>query len=78
MTKDSNGRLDDFCISPKIRNILLQWSYELVESDLLFCSFKNELCWFNRQELLKKAKVKYHNGSGKEKDAEYYLKNRGF
>ena len=43
MTKDSNGRLDDFCISPKIRNILLQWSYELVESDLLFCSFKNEL-----------------------------------
>ena len=27
--------------------------------------------WFNRQELLKKAKEKYHNGGGKENATEY-------
>ena len=32
--------------------------------------------WFNRKELLQKAKDRYHNGGGK-KAAEYYLKNRG-
>ena len=35
MIKDGNGRIDDYSISPKIRQILLHWSYELVESDLL-------------------------------------------
>ena len=32
--------------------------------------------WFNRQKLLIKAKNKYHNCGGKEKTAEYYLKNK--
>ena len=32
--------------------------------------------WFNRQELLQKAKDKYHNCGGKEKAIEYYLGNR--
>ena len=32
--------------------------------------------WFHRQELLQKAKDKYHNCSGKEKTAEYYLEDR--
>ena len=31
---------------------------------------------FNRQKLLRKAKDKYHNCEGKEKSAEYYLKNK--
>ena len=31
--------------------------------------------WFNRQELLKKAKEKYDNG-GKEKAAKYYQDNK--
>ena len=31
--------------------------------------------WFNRQELLQKAKKKYDNG-GKEKAAEYYQANK--
>ena len=31
--------------------------------------------WFNRQELLKKAKEKYDNG-GKEKAAKYYRDNK--
>ena len=34
-----NGRFDDFSISPKIRQILLHWGYELVESDLLWLIF---------------------------------------
>ena len=33
--------------------------------------------WFNRQELLQKAKGKYHICGGKEKVAKYYLKNSG-
>ena len=31
---------------------------------------------FNRQELLQKAKGKYHNCGGKEEAAEYYLQNK--
>ena len=32
--------------------------------------------WFNRQELLQKAKDKYNNCGGKEKAVEYYLNNK--
>ena len=32
--------------------------------------------WFNREELLKKAKTKYHNKGGKEKVAKYYEDNK--
>ena len=32
--------------------------------------------WFNRQELLEKAKYRYLNCGGKEKAAEYYLANK--
>ena len=32
--------------------------------------------WFNRKELLKKVKEKYHNCGGKEKAAEYYFANK--
>ena len=35
MIKVVNGRFDDYSASPKIRQILLHWGYELVESDLL-------------------------------------------
>ena len=36
MVKDVYGRFDNHSILPKIRQILLRWGYELVESDLLF------------------------------------------
>ena len=39
MIKDVNGRIDDYSISPKIRQILLHWGYELGESDLLWFIF---------------------------------------
>ena len=32
--------------------------------------------WFNKQELLKKAKEKYHNIGGKEKAAKCYLDSK--
>ena len=45
MIKDVNSRFNDYSISPKIRQILLHWGYELVESDLLkfcFCFVKKK------------------------------------
>ena len=35
MMKDVYGKLNDYYISPKIRQILLHWGYELTEIDLL-------------------------------------------
>ena len=32
--------------------------------------------WFNRKELLEKAKDRYHNGGGKTEAAEYYIANK--
>ena len=79
MIKDVDGRFDDYSISPVTRHISLHWCYEIVEHDVLqfiFCSYINELLFFNRQELLQKAKDNYYNGGGKEKSAEYYIGNK--
>ena len=38
MIKNSGSEYDDYSISPKIRQILLYWGYELTEKD-----FSNEL-----------------------------------
>ena len=35
MIKDSDGKFDDYSTSPKIRQILLHWGYELKREDLL-------------------------------------------
>ena len=50
MIKNVGGRFDDYSISPKIRQILLDWGHELTESDLIkkkmsiiFVSIKHEL-----------------------------------
>ena len=43
---------------------------------LFFISIKISHYWFNKQELLKKAKEKYHNNDGKEKAAKSYLDNK--
>ena len=89
MIKYVNGKFDDYSNSPKIRQILLHWGYELVENDLLwffvtkifftlkvFVHTDMTHYWFNRPELLEKAKDKYHNCGGKEKDAKYYHENK--
>ena len=33
MIKDADSKFDDYSISPKIRQILLHWGYELTEKD---------------------------------------------
>ena len=35
MIRDVGGKLDDYSISPKIRQILLHWGYELTEKIFL-------------------------------------------
>ena len=56
MIKNVNEKYNDYFTSPKIRQILLHWGYELVENGLLwfalwqifffnnFCSYENEKC----------------------------------
>ena len=72
MFKDANGEFDDYSISPKIRQILLRWGYELTEKDFSINCTKMSYYQFNRQEILQKAKERY----SKEKAAEYYLQNK--
>ena len=76
MIRDAGSKFDDYLMSPKIRQILLHWGYELTEKD-----FFNELSnyqinisyyWFNRQEILQRAKEKY----SKEKAAEYLAQKK--
>ena len=38
MIRDAGGKFDDYSISPKTRQILLHWGYQLTEED-----FFNEL-----------------------------------
>ena len=33
MIKDANSKFDDYSISPKTRQILLHWGYELTEKN---------------------------------------------
>ena len=40
MIKDTDGKFDDYSNSPKIRQILLYWGYELTEKDF-FINSKN-------------------------------------
>ena len=78
MIKDvgSKFKFSDYSISPKVRQILLHWGYELTEEDF-FNELTNERIkmsyyWFNRQEILQKVKER----QSKEKVAEYYLKSK--
>ena len=33
MIKDINGKFDDYSVSPKVKQILLHWDYELTKKD---------------------------------------------
>ena len=76
MIKDVGGKYNDYSIAPKIRQILLDWGYELTETicfiDLTKKCIKMNYYWFNSEETLQKAKEKY----SKEIAAEYYLENK--
>ena len=53
MIKNRNDKYNDYSISPKIRQILLRWGYELVESD---CFLKYFLSGHSIKMRLKKIK----------------------
>ena len=76
MIRDAGSKFDDYSISPKIRQILLHWGYELTEKDffneLSNWRIKRSYYWFNRQKILQKAKEK----NSKENVAEYYAQNK--
>ena len=59
MIKDAGSKFDDYSVSPKIRQMLLHWGYELAEKDLTNYCIKMSYYWFNRQEILQKAIEKY-------------------
>ena len=40
MIKDAASKFDDYSTSPKIRQILLHWGYELTEKDFLLTQFQ--------------------------------------
>ena len=72
MIQDVNGRFDDYSIIFKIRQILLNWEYDLVENDLLRFIFL--FIWFMFlfwQELFQKAIDRCHNYGSKENAAKY-------
>ena len=66
--------LIDCSVFHKIRQILLHWCYEFVESEFVcllfffsatsFVHVKMRYYEFNRRELLEKAKDRYHNRGG--------------
>ena len=76
MIKMTNSKLDDYSISPKIRQVLLHWGYELAEKDFFIYSTNQCIImsyyWSNIGEILQKAKENY----SKERAAKYYLKNK--
>ena len=50
MIKDAGSKYHNYSISPKIRQILLHWGYELTEKDIFFLLYK--LMYKNENELL--------------------------
>ena len=62
MIKDVGSKCDDYSISPKIRQILLYWSYEITEKDFFYqfdkLTYKNELLLVQQKRNLVKSKRK--------------------
>ena len=56
--------------------ISLNWGNKLVEIDLFFYSYKNELLLVQRTRIIAKSKNRYHNGSGKKKLLNLTSRNR--
>ena len=74
MIKDVGGKFDDYSISPKIRQILLHWSYESIVAQsffyfvvfqlkchYFFVNIKMSYCWFNKQSLSFRTRLFFKN-----------------
>ena len=72
-----NGRFSDYTILPKIRQFYCTRVMNQLKVIYFIARIKMSYYWFNRKELLQKAKDRYHNCEGNEKAADYYLENRG-
>ena len=72
----AGSKFDNYSISPKIRQILVHWGYELTEKDLFInltnCCIKMSHYRLTEKEILQIAKERYSKG----KAAEYYLENK--
>ena len=78
--KDAGSKYDVYSISPKIRQILLDWGYELTERDFFLLIFQTSMqkmsyYQFNRLEILQRATTKKKKHS-KEKAKEYYAQKK--
>ena len=59
MVKDAGSKFDDYSFFPEIRQILLNWDYELTEKDFFnVLMYKNELLSFQQKRNLAKSKRK--------------------
>ena len=58
MIKDTGNKYNDYSISPKIREILLHWGYNLTEKKKFYwldkLMYRMSYYWFNRKESCKK------------------------
>ena len=45
MIKDADSKFNDYSISPKIKQVLLHWGYELTEKDFLLICQTNIQKW---------------------------------
>ena len=64
--KDAGSKYDVYSISPKIRQISLDWGYELTERDFFLLIFQTSMqkmsyYQFNRLEILQRATKKKKN-----------------
>ena len=75
MIRDAGSKFDDYSISPKIRQILLHWGYELTEKDFLMSWPINVRKWAIITLIGKKSCKKQKKRYSKEKAAEYYAQN---
>ena len=78
MIRDAGSKFDDYSISPKIRQILLHWGYELTGKDF-FNELTNERIkvsyyWCKRQEILQNAKAR----CSKERSTVLFEKQRSY
>ena len=73
MIKHINGRFVDYSISPKIRQIVLHWAYELTEIYIFLLIEKRVIIVLTNKNYCRKRKGRYYNCCGKEKTDVYYL-----
>ena len=69
MIRDAGSKFDDYSISPKIRQILLHWGYELTEVKEKYSKEKAAEYYAQNKEAIKeKSRERYKNLPQEEKD----------